>query len=465
MAHFFIDRPVFAWVIAILIMLAGLLAIWTLPVSQYPAIAPPAISITANYPGASAQTVQDSVTQIIEQQMNGLDGLRYMSATSESNGQTTVTLTFANGTNPDTAQMQVQNKLQLASVLLPEEVRQQGLTVAKSVRNFLMIVAFVSRDGRLTKADLGDYANSMVKEPISRIPGVGETIVFGSQYAMRIWLNADQMTNYGVTVADISSALTAQNAQVSAGQFGGSPAVPGQRLNATVTARSRLQSPEEFANVLLRTNPDGGTVRLGDVAHIALGGENYAIDAFFNGHASSGLAIRPTVGVNALETVRQLNAFLASQESFFPVGLKYSAAYDTTPFVSASIEEVVKTLLEAMVLVVLVMYIFLQNFRATLIPAIAVPVVLLGTFGVLAAFGLFDQHADHVRPGAGHRPAGGRRHRGGGKRRARDERRRPVPQGGHAQVDGRDHPGASWALRSRCRRCSSPWPSSAARPG
>jgi len=387
MAHFFIDRPVFAWVIAILIMLAGLLAIWTLPISQYPAIAPPAIAITANYPGASAQTVQDSVTQVIEQQMNGLDGLRYLSSTSESNGQATITLTFANGVNPDTAQMQVQNKLQLASTLLPEEVRQQGLTVAKSVRNFLLVVAFVSRDGRLSKADLGDYANSMVKDPISRVPGVGEVTMFETQYAMRIWLDPHRLNQYRLTPGEVWSAIEAENAQVSAGQLGSRPAEAGQQFTATVNVQSRLRSAEEFGAIRLRTLEDGAVVYLRDVARIALGSESYSRNGRHLGKPAAGMAIRLATGANALETADAIKRKIADLAAYFPAGMEYVFPYDTTPFVRISIGKVVNTLFEAVVLVFLVMYLFLQNFRATLIPAIAVPVVLLGTFGVLAAFG------------------------------------------------------------------------------
>ena len=387
MPRFFIDRPVFAWVIAIVIMLAGVLSILTLPVSQYPSIAPPAISIAATYPGASAKTVEDSVVQVIEQQMNGLDGLRYMSSTSESNGQATITLTFNNGTNPDTAQMQVQNKLQLASALLPAVVREQGIQVAKSVRNFMMIVAFVSRDGRLSNADLADYVASIVKDPISRVPGVGEVTAFGSQYSMRIWLDPNRLNRYGLTPADVETAIRAENAQISAGQLGAIPAVAGQQLNATVNVQSRLTTPEAFGGIRLRTQADGATVYLRDVARIELGSEQYETTARHNGHPASGMAIRLATGANALETAEAVRQKLDELKPAFPPGMEAVFPYDTTPFVRISIGEVIKTLIEAVILVFLVMYLFLQNIRATLIPTIAVPVVLLGTFGVLAAFG------------------------------------------------------------------------------
>ncbi|MBK1719760.1 efflux RND transporter permease subunit [Thiocystis violacea] len=387
MARFFIDRPVFAWVIAIVIMLAGILSIRALPVSQYPSIAPPAIAITATYPGASAQTVEDSVTQVIEQQMNGLDGLRYMSATSESNGLATITLTFDNGVNPDIAQMQVQNKLQLANALLPSVVVRQGIQVAKSVRNFLMVVAFVSRDGTLTNADLGDYVASLVKDSISRVEGVGEITLFESQYAMRLWLDPNRLNQYGLTPADVVAAVEAENAQVSAGQLGAIPAIPGQQLTATVNVQSRLNSPDEFGGIRLRTQSDGSTVHLRDVARIELASESYGRSARHNGRPAAGMAIRLATGANALETADAVKRELDELAAFFPPGMEAVFPYDTTPFVRISITEVIKTLFEAVLLVFLVMYLFLQNFRATLIPTIAVPVVLLGTFGVLAAFG------------------------------------------------------------------------------
>src|SRR5512137_2915778 len=387
MSRFFIDRPIFAWVIAIVIMLAGALSLRALPVSMYPQIAPPAVVITATYPGASARTVEDSVTQVIEQKMTGLDGLLYMSSSSDSTGAATVTLTFQAGTNVDIAQVQTQNKLQLALPLLPKAVQDQGVRVNKSTSDFLMVVAFISDDGRMTNADLGDYVITNLQEPLSRVPGVGDLTVFGSQFSMRIWLDPARLLQYRLVPADVRAAIQAQNAQVSSGQLGGLPAVPGQQLNATITAQSRLQSPEQFGNILLVTRPDGSTVRLRDVARIEIGAESYTNLSRFNGAPSTGVAVRLAPGANALATGAAVRARVAELSAGFPPGMKAVFAFDTTDFVKVSVEEVVKTLAEAVLLVFLVMYLFLQNWRATLIPTIAIPVVLLGTMGALAAFG------------------------------------------------------------------------------
>lgn len=387
MSRFFIDRPIFAWVLAIIVMLAGIMSILTLPIAQYPSIAPPAIAITATYPGASAKTLEDSVTQVIEQKMKGLDRLSYMASTSESSGTATITLTFENGTDPDTAQVQVQNKLSLATPLLPQEVQQQGVTVAKSATNFLNVLAFTSEDGSMSDTDLADYVAANVQETISRLDGVGDTTLFGSQYAMRIWLDPNKLINFGLTPIDVTTAIKAQNAQVSAGQLGGLPLAPNQQLNATITAQTRLKTAEEFRNILLRTQTDGSQVRLKDVARIELGAESYTTSSRYNGKPATGLAIKLAPGANALDTVKAIDASLAEQEKFFPPGMKVQKPYDTTPFVRISIKQVVHTLVEAVALVFLVMFLFLQNLRATLIPTIAVPVVLLGTFGVLAVFG------------------------------------------------------------------------------
>ncbi len=387
MSRFFIDRPIFAWVLAIIVMLAGVMSILTLPIAQYPSIAPPAIAITATYPGASAKTLEDSVTQVIEQKMKGLDRLSYMASTSESSGTATITLTFENGTDPDTAQVQVQNKLSLATPLLPQEVQQQGVTVAKSATNFLNVLAFTSEDGSMSDTDLADYVAANVQETISRLDGVGDTTLFGSQYAMRIWLDPNRLINFGLTPIDVSTAIKAQNAQVSAGQLGGLPLAPNQQINATITAQTRLKTAEEFRNILLRTQTDGSQVRLQDVARIELGAESYTTSSRYNGKPATGLAIKLAPGANALNTVKAIDASLAEQEKFFPPGMKVQKPYDTTPFVRISIKQVVQTLVEAVALVFLVMFLFLQNLRATLIPTIAVPVVLLGTFGVLAVFG------------------------------------------------------------------------------
>jgi multidrug efflux pump len=387
MSRYFIDRPIFAWVIAIVIMLAGGLSITRLPVAQYPAIAPPQIAINAMYPGASAQTVQDTVTQVIEQKMNGIDHLRYMGSSSDSAGAVSITLTFDAGTDPNIAQVQVQNKLQLAMPLLPQRVQAQGVQVVKSTRNFMMIVGLVSEDRKMTRYDLSDYLAANVQEPVSRIGGVGEVTLFGSQYAMRIWLDPNRLASFGLTPADVQAAIQAQNAQVSAGQLGGSPAAEGQQLNAAITAQTLLKTPEEFDRILLRSNPDGSEVRLRDVARSEIGTESYEMNGSYNGMPASGLAIRLASGANALNTAEAVKGKIDELSQFFPAGVKAIYPYDTTPFVKISIEEVVKTLAEAILLVFVVMYLFLQNFRATLIPTIAVPVVLLGTFGVLSAFG------------------------------------------------------------------------------
>ena len=387
MPRFFINRPIFAIVIAILIMLGGLLAIKTLPISQYPPIAPPQITINAVYPGASAQTVQDTVTQVIEQKLQGIDNLIYMSSTSDSAGAVSINLTFKAGTDPNIAQVQVQNKLQLATPLLPQIVQRQGIQVVKSTRNFLMIVGLVSEDGSMSRHALTDYLVSNVQDIVSRLEGVGELQQFGTQNAMRIWLDPSKLNNFHLTTNDVIAALQAQNAQVSAGQFGGTPAIQGQQLNATVTARTLLQTTDQFNEIILRTNSDGSTVKLKDVAVSSIGTENYDIQSFYKGKPVGGMAIRLAAGANALETGNRVKAKMEELSKYFPPGMKVVYPYDTTPFVRISIEEVVETLVMAIFLVFVVMFIFLQNIRVTLIPTIAVPVVLLGTMGVLAAAG------------------------------------------------------------------------------
>ena len=387
MARFFIDRPIFAWVIALVIMLAGGLSIMKLPISQYPTIAPPAVGISASYPGASAKTVEDSVTQIIEQNMTGLDHLLYMSSQSDSSGNVSVTLTFMPGTNPDIAQVQVQNKLQQATTQLPQIVQQQGIKVQKTSSSFLMVVSFISTDGSMGNDDLADYVVANIKEPLSRLDGVGEIQLFGSQYAMRVWLDPNKLNSYQLTPADIQTAIKAQNAQIALGKLGGTPAVSDQQFTATIMGQSRLSTPEQFGNVLLRVNQDGSKIRLKDVARIELAGENFDAEAKYNGQATAAFAIKLATGANALDTAEKVKAKIDSLSPYFPSNMKVVYPYDTTPFVKISIEEVLQTLFEAIVLVFCVMYLFLQNFRATLIPTIAVPVVLLGTFGVMAAFG------------------------------------------------------------------------------
>jgi hydrophobe/amphiphile efflux-1 (HAE1) family protein len=387
MSRFFIDRPVFAWVIAIIMMVGGVLSITSLPVAQYPSIAPPSISITATYPGASAETLEATVTQVIEQKLNGLDHLRYIESTSQSSGTVTITVTFDVGTDPDTAQVQVQNKVALASTLLPQVVQIEGVVVAKAVKNFLIVIGFVSDDGSLSSADLGDFAVGTIQDPVSRLPGVGDIQAFGSQYAMRIWLDPNKLYQYQITTGDVTTAISAQNVQVASGELGGNPAIKGQLLNATIKAQSLLVTPEQFGQILLRVNSDGSRVFLRDVARIALGSESYDTSARFNGKPAAGMAIKPSSGANALATVAAVKKKLAELAPLFPPGVRVIYPYDTTPFVRLSIYEVVKTLVEAVVLVFLVMFLFLQNWRTTLIPTIAVPVVLLGTFGVIAIAG------------------------------------------------------------------------------
>jgi HAE1 family hydrophobic/amphiphilic exporter-1/multidrug efflux pump len=386
-SRFFIDRPIFAWVLALAMIIAGVLAIRSLPIAQFPALAPPQISVTAVYPGADAETLENTTTQIIEQQIKGLDHLVYFSSTSDSSGTATVTMTFAQGTNPDTAQVQVQNKLQAGIALLPTQVQQEGLVVAKSARNFALIIGLESVDGSHNQDDLGDYIASRIQEPIGRITGVGDTQFFGSQYAMRIWMDPLKMANLKVTVGDITSAVNAQNAQVSAGQIGGLPTLEGQRLNAIVNVQSRLHTAQQFRNIIIRANPDGSTVKLGDVARVDIGAENEAYISRYNGHPATGIAIKLAPGANALKTISAVKARMAQLSAGFPPDIKVIYPIDTSPFITLSIRDVVITLVEAVVLVFLVMLVFLQDLRATLIPTIAVPVVLLGTFAVLLALG------------------------------------------------------------------------------
>ncbi|TPG20043.1 efflux RND transporter permease subunit [Sphingomonas koreensis] len=387
MSRYFIDRPIFAWVIAIILMLAGGLAIRSLPIAQFPDIAAPKVTINTLYPGADAQTLENTTTQIIEQQMKGIDHLRYFSSTSDSAGNLAITLTFEQGTDPDIAQVQVQNKLAQATPLLPQEVQQAGLRVSKSTANFLLVLALYSKDGSHDQVDLGDFVASKIQDPISRITGVGDTQVLGAQYAMRIWVDPFKLSNLGLTVADVKSAILAQNAQVSAGQVGSLPSVSGQALNATVTAQSRLRTPEQFQQIILRTATDGSTVRLADVARVELGSENYSFQARFNGKQASGFGIKLAPGANALDTVAAVKAEVAELSKQFPPDIKVAYPVDNSTFVKLSVEQVVHTLIEAIVLVFLVMFLFLQNIRATLIPTIAVPVVLLGSLAVLQLAG------------------------------------------------------------------------------
>ena len=390
MSRIFIDRPIFAWVIAIITMLAGIGAIFSLPIAQYPDVAPPQVNIRATYPGANAQTIQNSVTQIIEQQLTGIDGLLYFSSQSSSRGQVTISATFAKGTDPDIAQVQVQNQVQQALSRLPQQVQQQGLRVTKSNPDFLMIVGVYDETDRSTNGDVSDYLESNLVEPLGRIEGVGETNVFGSQYAMRIWLDPAKLASYSLIPGDVITAIQNQNTEVAAGELGGQPQPNTQLLNATVTAQARLQTPEQFRAIILKTQSSGASVRLGDVARVELGQENYSSLSRVNAHPGAGVAISLAPGADALKTARLVKAEVARRAKDFPQGYTYDYANDTTAFIQLSIKEVIKTLIEAVILVVIVMFVFLQSWRATLIPTIAVPVVLLGTFAVfyLAGFSI-----------------------------------------------------------------------------
>ncbi|EOV8179098.1 multidrug efflux RND transporter permease AcrD [Raoultella planticola] len=387
MANFFIDRPIFAWVLAILLCLTGTLAILSLPVEQYPDLAPPNVRITANYPGASAQTLENTVTQVIEQNMTGLDNLMYMSSQSSSSGQATITLTFTAGTNPNEAMQQVQNQLQSAMKKLPQDVQNQGVAVRKTGDTNILTIAFVSTDGSMDKQDIADYVASNIQEPLSRVNGVGDITAYGSQYSMRIWLDPAKLTSVQMTAKDVTDAIESQNAQIAVGQLGGTPSVDNQSLNATINAQSLLQTPQQFRDITLRVNPDGSLVTLGDVAKVELGAESYDYLSRYNRNPASGLGVQLASGANEMQTAELVLNRLDELSQYFPHGLEYKIAYETTSFVKASIHDVVKTLLEAIVLVFLVMYLFLQNIRATLIPTIAVPVVLMGTFAILFACG------------------------------------------------------------------------------
>ena len=388
MSRFFIDRPIFAWVLAIVAMLAGALSLMKMPISQYPNIAAPAVSIQVSYPGASAQTVQDTVVQVIEQQLSGLDGFRYMSAESSSDGSMTIIVTFEQGTDPDIAQVQVQNKLQLATPRLPEEVQRQGLRVVKYQKNFFLIIGLVDSSGKMSNFDLGNLIASQLQDPISRIDGVGDFLLFGSPNAMRIWLDPAKLNSYQLTPGDVAAAIREQNVQVSSGMLGGLPTRSGVQLNATVLGKTRMTTPAEFEEILVKVKADGSQIRVKDVARVALGADNFSISSKNNGKPSAGLALRLASGGNLLETVEAVKAVMEKQKAYLPEGVEVVYPYDTTPVVEASISSVIHTIVEAVVLVFLVMFLFLQSFRATLIPTLAVPVVLLGAFALLPYFGI-----------------------------------------------------------------------------
>jgi multidrug efflux pump len=465
MGKFFIDRPVFAWVLAIFIMLAGVLAITSLPVSQYPNIAPTTIVITANYPGATAQTLDDSVTSIIEQEMNGADGLQYVESQSQANGQVQITVTFSADTNEDLASVDVQNRLKRVEARLPSVVTQQGLIVTKSRSNFLMFIGLSSTDGSLDPVALGDYLSRNVLNEIRRIPGVGQAQLFGTERAMRIWIDPNKLVGLNLTPSDVSTAIRNQNALVAGGTLGDLPSPQTQQITATVVVQGQLTTPKQFGDIILRANKDGSTVRLRDVARIEVGGQTYQTSGRLDGAPTSFIGVQPSPTANALGTATAVYKKMDELSKYFPAGVKYTIPYDTSKFVKISIEEVVKTLLEAILLVFLVMYLFLQNIRYTIIPTIVVPVALLGTFATLVAVRFLDQRADDVRHGAGDRYSGRRCDRRGGERRTHHERGRFVPPRCNAQGNGPDqrcadryHAGADRGVHSdgllrRCGRC------------
>ncbi|MBY3301146.1 multidrug efflux RND transporter permease subunit, partial [Rhizobium laguerreae] len=388
MSRFFISRPIFAWVLAIAVMMTGAIAITTLSISQYPQIAPTSVRITANYPGADAKTVEDSVTKVIEQGMTGIENLDYVSSNSSSTGEASITLTFTSAADPDVAQMQVQNNLQLVQARLPSAVQDTGLTVSKSTSSFFLIASFLSEDDSLSGTDIADFVDSSLMDSLRRVPGIGEVQLLGSsRYAMRIWLDPDRLAQHGLMVTDVTQAIRAQNTQVAAGQFGALPQRRGQQLNATVTAGSRLQSKEQFEAIILARASDGSVVTLNDVAEVELGSESYTTSGTYSGHPSAGVGFRLAAGANALEAAEAVRAEIESYRGSFPPGVEVKYPLDTSPFVRLSIESVVVTLIEAVILVFIVMFVFLQNLRATIIPTLAVPVVLLGTFAVMAVFG------------------------------------------------------------------------------
>ena len=386
-SKFFIDRPVFAWVIAIIIMLTGAVSVMRLPIAQYPKIAPPTVTIKANFPGASAETVENSVTQVIEQKLTGIDNLRYFTSSSESNGNASITITFEPEANADIAQVQVQNKLQLAMKSLPQEVQSQGVTVSKANDVELLTIAIYSEDSSISQEDLGDILSSKIQDVISRVDGVGNLNLFGAPHAMRIWLNPDKLFSFNLTTADIKAAVQSQNIDVSPGQLGAFPAIKGQQLNATITAKSLLRSVSDFQKIILKVNSDGSQVRLSDVARVEIGSQDYNRIVRFNRKTAIGMQVILASDANTIEVAKNVKAKMEELKVLLPSKIKVVYPFDASPFVILSIKEVIITLIEAIVLVFIVMYLFLQNFRATLIPTIAVPVVLLGTFGVLAFFG------------------------------------------------------------------------------